>query len=276
MSQTSASAYQQTLRQARDSCSTPFDTLPCFRSDVTFVLHLAHNSSLTFVFARNCLAFVSPSVAENVFAQVFIWRRSPEAAVSNFGATIRHLWCTFVDPNLCMRSFGGLKHAGSCRSFANDDLVNIIQKATEVIAVAHHARCYPAIFRVVEILGMAQGPQRGARSMNEFRTLHGSKSFADLEDWNQDPKIAGVARQVEATMPLAHGSSICCRCTTMRAIVGGAIHHRCYLRVTPRAQLMNLTQSHFPDAPPPSLHVTAPCDFSGSFLRTAKLAHLRA
>ncbi|EKM48241.1 uncharacterized protein PHACADRAFT_214891 [Phanerochaete carnosa HHB-10118-sp] len=36
--------------------------------------------------------------------------------------------------------------------------------------------------------------------MNEFRTLHGSKSFADLEDWNQDPETAGVARQVRGNI----------------------------------------------------------------------------
>ncbi|EKM49334.1 uncharacterized protein PHACADRAFT_201778 [Phanerochaete carnosa HHB-10118-sp] len=75
-----------------------------------------------------------------------------------------------------------LEHAGSCHSFADDDLVNIIQTATEAIPGAHRARGGPAIFRVIEILGMAQGPQQGACSINEIRTFHGSKSFADLED----------------------------------------------------------------------------------------------
>ena len=79
---------------------------------------------------------------------------------------------------------------GSDGSFADDDIANLLQTATETVAGAYRARGNPAVLRVVEVMAMMQGRQWGVCSMNEFREFLGLKRFADFEDWNSNPEIA--------------------------------------------------------------------------------------
>ena len=79
---------------------------------------------------------------------------------------------------------------GADGSFADDDIANVLQSATETAAGAYRARGHPAVFRVIEVMSMIQGRQWGVCSMNEFREFLGLKKFNDFEDWNSDPEIA--------------------------------------------------------------------------------------
>ena len=123
-------------------------------------------------------------------------------------------------------------------SFADDDIANVLQTATETVAGAYRARGHPAVFRVVEVMSIMQGRAWGVCSMNEFRKFLGLKPFADFEEWNPNPEIAQAARQLyghidnlelypgiqaEETMRLGTGSGICCGYTTTRAILGDAV-----------------------------------------------------
>ncbi|KAG6848129.1 hypothetical protein H0H93_003124, partial [Arthromyces matolae] len=135
------------------------------------------------------------------------------------------------------RTFAGLKR-GPDGSFSDDDLAAILYSAAEEPAGAFGARSTPAVFRVVEILGIEQSRAWGVCTMNEFRKFLGLKAYKTFEDWNPDPEIADAARrlyghidnlelytglQAEETMPLMDGSRFACGYTTRRAILGDAI-----------------------------------------------------
>lgn len=174
---------------------------------------------------------------KDLFAKIFPGKNPEKLQLSDFGAALGRTWSDLVDPNPRTRTFGGLKR-GPDGSFADDDIANVLQTATETVAGAYRARGHPAVFRVVEIMSIVQGRQWGVCSMNEFRKFLGLQPFKDFTDWNSNPVIAEAARQLyrhidnlelypgiqaEETMPLGPGSGICCGYTMTRAILGDAV-----------------------------------------------------
>lgn len=142
-----------------------------------------------------------------------------------------------MDANPRTREFGGI-HRGADGKFSDDDLARVLQDATADASGAYRAAGTPSVLKIVEILGIQQGRQWGACSMNEFRVFLGLKPFADFNEWSTRPEIAEAARklyghidnlelypglQAEDCMPLGPGSGICCGYTMTRAILGDAI-----------------------------------------------------
>ncbi|GJE97837.1 heme peroxidase [Phanerochaete sordida] len=187
---------------------------------------------------------------KDLFAKIFPGKDPEKLQLSDFGAAIGRSWSTMVDPNPRTRTFGSFEQGpdgsiiqktlqrGPDGSFADDDIADILQTATETVAGAYRARGHPAVFRVVEIMSIEQGRAWGVCTMNEFRTFLGLKPFADFKDWNSDASVAEAARQLyghidnlelypgiqaEETMPLGPGSGICCGYTMTRAILGDAV-----------------------------------------------------
>ncbi|EKM48647.1 uncharacterized protein PHACADRAFT_214715 [Phanerochaete carnosa HHB-10118-sp] len=182
---------------------------------------------------------------KKLFTGVFPGKDPEKLQPSDFIAAVGRSWSSLVDPNPRTRTFNGQVFStfptlerGPDGAFADDALADILQTATESVAGAYRARGHPAVLRVIETMTIEQGRQWGMCSMNEFRTFLGLKPFADFEDWNRDPAIAGAARQLyghidylelypgiqaEETMPLGPGSGICCGYTMTRAILADAI-----------------------------------------------------
>lgn len=53
--------------------------------------------------------------------------------------------------------------------------------------------------RVIEILGIEQAREWGCCSLNEFRAFLGLKKYSTFEEWNPDPEVARIARQLYRT-----------------------------------------------------------------------------
>ncbi|KDQ11181.1 hypothetical protein BOTBODRAFT_114735 [Botryobasidium botryosum FD-172 SS1] len=134
-------------------------------------------------------------------------------------------------------TFGGLTR-GADGKFASDDIVKILQDATESPAGQYRARGTPAVMRPIEMLGMEQARQWGVCTMNEFRTFLGLKQFDSFEEWNPDEEVAEAARrlyghidnlelytglQCEQHMPLSPGLRFSCGYTMTRGVLSDAI-----------------------------------------------------
>lgn len=73
----------------------------------------------------------------------------------------------------------------------------MLTEATDEVASAIKARGTPAAMRVIDIMGMnAARTQWQTASLNEFRAFLGLEQFSTFEEWNSDPEIARVAKQI--------------------------------------------------------------------------------
>ncbi|KAL0959662.1 hypothetical protein HGRIS_011364 [Hohenbuehelia grisea] len=170
-----------------------------------------------------------------VFDQMFDGKAYDELSLADLETVGKIFGDTPKDPS--KRTFASLTRGPDGR-FSDDDLANILQKATSHPAGAFRGRGTPPVLRLVEIMGMEQARRWGVCTMNEFRKYLGLKEFKTFEEWNPDPVIAGGARQLyghidnlelytglqaESTMPLTDGSRFACGYTTTRAVLGDAI-----------------------------------------------------
>ncbi|KAL4920142.1 heme peroxidase [Aspergillus aurantiobrunneus] len=135
-------------------------------------------------------------------------------------------------------TFGDLKR-GKNGSFADEDLVEMLQDGCENLAGAFGARNTPKIMRAIEMLGIQQGREWGLATLNELRTFFKLKPHATFAEVNSDPEIAealealyghpdnielyvGVQAE-EAKKPFSPGSGLCPGFTISVAILSDAV-----------------------------------------------------
>ncbi|WPH03723.1 Hypothetical protein R9X50_00660600 [Acrodontium crateriforme] len=95
----------------------------------------------------------------------------------------------------CERTFGGLERLPNGR-FKDEDLVRILNEATQDPAGTFGARMVPKALKIVEILGINQARKWGCASLNEFREFFGLKPYKSFTDINPDEYIAKTLEQI--------------------------------------------------------------------------------
>ncbi|KAF6760375.1 heme peroxidase [Ephemerocybe angulata] len=134
-------------------------------------------------------------------------------------------------------TFGKLSRDANGK-FSDDDLANILQRATEWRAGAFKARGTPAAMRIIEVMGIEQARSWGTCSMNEFRKFVGLKPYASFDEWNPNPEISKAAQslyrdidnlelyvglQAEEAKKPGPGAGLCPGYTISRAILADAV-----------------------------------------------------
>ncbi|KAI5480215.1 fatty acid oxygenase PpoA [Pseudohyphozyma bogoriensis] len=123
--------------------------------------------------------------------------------------------------------------------FKDEDLTQILTNATTNIAGEFKAQGSPVCMRVIEVLGITAARSTwGVCSINEFRKFLNLQPFKDFEEWNPDPEIAGIARNLythidnlelvpglaaEQRKPSMPGSGLAPGYTISRAILSDAV-----------------------------------------------------
>ncbi|RFU82151.1 fatty acid oxygenase [Trichoderma arundinaceum] len=135
-------------------------------------------------------------------------------------------------------TFGGLKRT-SDGSFPDDELVNLLQAATESVAGAFGARNVPRVLKAVEMYGIQQGREWGLASLNEFREFFKLEPYSSFTDVNPDPSIAEALEALyghpdnielypgllaeDVKKSIVPGSGLCPGFTTSFAILSDAV-----------------------------------------------------
>ncbi|PKK42132.1 hypothetical protein CI102_14625 [Trichoderma harzianum] len=135
-------------------------------------------------------------------------------------------------------TFCGLER-NSDGSFPDEQLVEIVQDATESVAGAFGAQNVPAILKVVEMYGIEQGREWGLASLNELRQFFKLEPYSSFADVTTDPSIAEALEALyghpdnielypgllaeDAKKPMVPGSGLCPGFTTSFAILSDAV-----------------------------------------------------
>lgn len=135
-------------------------------------------------------------------------------------------------------TFGGLKRDPVTNRFSDKDVAQILHSATDDLAQGFRARGIPAVFKVIEIMGIQQARAWNVCSLNEFRKFLGLKPYTNFREWNRDEEISAAAEklyhdidnlelfvgmQAEEVRPSRPGSGLCSGYTMSRSILADAI-----------------------------------------------------
>ncbi|GJJ14696.1 hypothetical protein Clacol_008963 [Clathrus columnatus] len=172
--------------------------------------------------------------------RVFPNKSYDEITVEQFGpAVARELLGQGMDPRKW--TFGGhdrLSRDPTTGRLSDKDLAETLQDATDDMAQAFRARGIPAVFRVIEILGIKQARAWNVCSLNEFRKFLGLRAYSSFQEWNPDAEISAAAErlyhdidnlelfvgmQAEETRPSISGSGLCSGYTMSRSILADAV-----------------------------------------------------
>ncbi|KKK18240.1 heme peroxidase family protein [Aspergillus ochraceoroseus] len=135
-------------------------------------------------------------------------------------------------------TFDGLER-GKDGSFADDDLVGLLQDGCENVAAAFGARNIPKVMKAIELLGIQQGRDWQLATLNELRLFFKLKPYSTFAEVNSDPSVAetlealyghpdnielyvGVQTE-EAKKPFMPGSGLCPGFTISVAILSDAV-----------------------------------------------------
>ena len=160
-------------------------------------------------------------------------------------------WEHSVDADPGKRCFGKLERQAN-GSFEDAELVKLLEESTEDVAGTHiyhmfeflpltgafsgafGARNVPAVFKVVEILGVEQARNWNVATLNELREFFQLKRYEYFKEINSDPDIASTLEALygkvdlvelypgvvaeQATLPDTIGQGLCPGSTVSKAI----------------------------------------------------------
>lgn len=84
----------------------------------------------------------------------------------------------FYDDILELKEGGRLKRDPVTNRFSDKDVAQVLQDATDDLAQGFRARGVPAVFKVIEIMGIKQSRAWNVCSLNEFRKFLGLKRMS--------------------------------------------------------------------------------------------------
>ncbi|KAG9187359.1 hypothetical protein G6011_05230 [Alternaria panax] len=148
----------------------------------------------------------------------------------------RHAAVPPADPG--RRVFAGLERDND-GYFNEKDLVEIITKATDEVAMSFGPHRVLLALKVIEVMSIEQARQWGMASLNETRRFFGMTSHKSFTDTHSDPDIAtaleilyGDVENVELyagaileepSVPMTPESGLCAGTTATRAVVSHAL-----------------------------------------------------
>ncbi|SMR63435.1 unnamed protein product [Zymoseptoria tritici ST99CH_3D1] len=147
-------------------------------------------------------------------------------------------WGHSLDADPSKWTFGGLQR-NSAGGFDDGALVDILARTTEDVAGAFGARNVPVALRAIEILGINQGRNWGAASLNEARKFFKLKPHETFLEINPDPDVAASLQALyehpdnvelypglvceDTKPPMVPGSGLCAGLTMAKAILSDAV-----------------------------------------------------
>jgi hypothetical protein len=175
--------------------------------------------------------------AASFFEEIFPGKDPTTLTQEQFLAGVK-AWGHSIDADPGKWTFANLKR-GASGSFEDAALVQLLTEETEDVAGAFGARNVPAILKAVEILGINQGREWGAASLNELREFFNLTPHKTFLDMNSDPEIASSLEALyghpdnvemytgvvveETKSPLSPGSGLCSGLTIAKAILSDAV-----------------------------------------------------
>ncbi|KAH7098788.1 putative linoleate diol synthase [Auriculariales sp. MPI-PUGE-AT-0066] len=168
---------------------------------------------------------------EDLFEQILRGQPPDQITPADFIKAVQNI------PSKQINGVNGLKRGQNGR-YSDADLAEILHKASEEPAAAFGARSTPAVFRVIEVMGILQSRRWGVCTLNEFREYFGLRRYTSFEEWNPNKIVADSAHrlyghidnlelyvglQAEEAKTPGRGAGLCPGFTISRAILGDAI-----------------------------------------------------